>query len=100
MQVTGEAKMYMISLHELACINYFLIWMMDTLLFRVIWSRLKKQTIYIDPSDYSFSYEYKKMWIAGFHLYVLIANHGLKKFLTIEEFTKPKNYKVLFLGWD
>lgn len=89
-----------ITIKDLLNIKYYLEVVISHIVLVLLWSRIKKQTIYIDTTKYKFTYTYKKMWLMGFHLYVKIANHGLKNFSTIKEFKKSGTYQVIFLNWS
>lgn len=64
----------------------------------MLWSRIKKQSIYIDLSKYTFKYYTKKMPIYRWRIYLPIAesNKGVR-FITPEVFTKSKEYKVIYI---
>jgi hypothetical protein len=89
----------LITVENLRQINYFLDVMLSKLIFLILWKKVKKQSIYIDLDKYTFTYEYKKMWMAGFRIYVLIAKHGKKNFIIPFEFDKSAEYKVVFLAF-
>lgn len=89
--------MYTISTENLKQITRYLTILWHSFLFRRIWRVVKKQTIFIDPTKYEFNYEYRKMWIGSWHLYVPIAKNKGKEFITPERFTKAKDYQVVFL---
>ncbi len=69
-------------------------------LFSLIWKRIKKQYIYVDVNKYQFEYEYRKMYIFRWNIYVLIATHGMKRFIVPEPFKESKEYQVLFLNFS
>jgi hypothetical protein len=56
--------------------------------------------MYIDTKRYKFSYKYEKKLISGVYIWVLVATHNIKKFLTKKEFTTSGYYEVLFLGFN
>lgn len=56
--------------------------------------------MFIDTNKYKFSYKYEKKLISGVYIWVLIATHGDKKFLIPTEFTKSRQYDVIFLGFN
>jgi len=78
---------------------YFLTICLHSIIFRLVWRVIKKQTIFIDPEKYQFTYSYKKLRLGKWTIYTPIAIHGKKQFITPERFTEAKDYKVIFLSF-
>ncbi len=92
--------MNIITCDDLVKITYYLTIVWHRFLFSLIWKRIKKQYIYVDVNKYQFEYEYRKMYIFRWNIYVLIAKHGMKRFIVPEPFKESKEYQVLFLNFS
>lgn len=87
-----------ISVKDLKDIHYFMVVIYHRILLLWLWSRIKKQSIYIDTTKYKFKYYLKKLPIYRWSIYLPIAesSKGIK-FVTLTEFKESKEYKVLYL---
>lgn len=91
--------MLQFTTRDLKDITYYLEILLSRFIFFLIWTKVKKQSVYIDTNKYKFTYSYKKFWIGQFYIWCLVATHGLKNFITLSEFKKSGKYNVVFLNW-
>jgi len=89
-----------LTIKDLISISYYLSIVWSRVLLYFIWKKIQTQTMYIDTKRYKFSYKYEKKLISGVYIWVLVATHNIKKFLTKKEFTTSGYYEVLFLGFN
>ena len=85
---------------HLSHIAYTIELFIDSIIFSILFKKFKTQSILIDPEKYKFSYSYKKMRVLRWRLYVMIASHGAKRFITTTKFKEAKHYNVIFLEFD
>lgn len=89
--------MNLISVEDLNLIGYYITLVVHSICLRLFWRLLKTQRVYVDTTRHFFTYEYRKLYLFKWNIYVLVAKKGCSEFITLEEFTETKEYPVIFL---
>lgn len=88
------------NIEDLKLIKYYLEILLSRLIFALMWTKIKKQIVFIDVNKYKFNYRYEKFWFGQFYIWCLVATHGRKNFIIQSEFDKSQEYEVIFLNWS
>ena len=95
----------MITLNEINLISAYISYLTKRSLFHLLWSQMKKQDMFLDPSKVIVEYESKELLMGNQKVNapcVIIRREGYKGFTLIcpDPIHQAKYYRVLFLKYN